>query len=203
VTRLPQVLFGTPLPGLNRPLTYREGDQVVKYLEILIKWQKTHRLVGSVRPEWLLDNVILDSLAFLEHLPQPVQSLADIGSGAGIPGIPIAIVRPDVLVTLIESRRRRVSFLASVTRELHLGQVDVVEARVEDLGVTHADRYDCAIMRCVAAQPTILGAALAIIRAGGSLITTAKRGESDRSGTLVATRTLTGSARYFRKVVKD
>ena len=118
MTTLPEALFTTPLPGLGRPLTRPEGEAVYNYLELLIKWQKAHRLVGSTDVAWMIENIIIDSFAFLEHLPSEARMVADVGSGAGVPGVPIAIVRPDLDMSLVEVRRHRVSFLSTAIREL-------------------------------------------------------------------------------------
>src|SRR5207237_2657918 len=136
VTDLPEALSTASLPGLDRSLTTPEGELIHKYLKILTKWQRSHRFVGSTNYEWMIENVIIDSIAFLTQVPPQARAIADVGSGAGIPGIPIAIVRPDIQVALIESRRRRISFLSTVTRELALSTVQVHAARTEDLVAT-------------------------------------------------------------------
>jgi 16S rRNA (guanine527-N7)-methyltransferase len=173
VIPLPRDLFFTALPGLGRPLTAQEGNHLSNYLKILIKWQKTHRLVGSTDPRWLIENVFIDSLAFLALFPSGTRAVADIGSGAGIPGVPIAIVRPDLRVALIEARRIRASFLATVVREVPLGQAEVVAGRVESLESTLGGRFDVAVMRCVGASDTIASRGLAVLRPGGALIISA------------------------------
>src|SRR5215208_2420874 len=131
MSALPRMLFDADLPGLRRPLSDEEGAQFSKYLNILTKWQKTHRLIGSVQPSWVVTNIFLDSLCFLELMPSGVSRVADVGSGAGVPGIPMAIVRPDVTFSLIEARERRASFLSTVVRELELAHVEVVARRLE------------------------------------------------------------------------
>src|SRR4030095_4695568 len=67
---------------------------------------------------WIVEHLFLDSLLFLRLVPSTARSLADIGSGAGMPGVPIRIVRSDAEVTLVESRRRRASFFSALVREL-------------------------------------------------------------------------------------
>ncbi|MBI2014675.1 MAG: class I SAM-dependent methyltransferase, partial [Candidatus Rokubacteria bacterium] len=69
----------------------------------MIKWQKTQRLIGSDDPAWIVENLFLDSLLFLRFLPTPVRSLLDLGSGAGLPGIPLKIVRGNLDLVLVES----------------------------------------------------------------------------------------------------
>src|SRR5262249_56330757 len=105
---------------LGRELSNRERADFDSYLKLLLKWQKTQRLVGSSDPMWIVEHLFLDRLLFLSVLPATVQSLADVGSGAGLPGVPIKIVKRDMQVFLIESRRRRGRFVASLARGLVL-----------------------------------------------------------------------------------
>ena len=202
MTTLPEALFTVSLPGLHRPLTSAEGQQLCKYLKILSKWQKTHRLIGSTAEEWMIRNIILDSLAFLELVPSDARRVADVGSGAGVPGLPIAIVRPGLEMSLIEIRRRRVSFLATAVRELKLEGVEVLAARVEDLASTHREHFDAVMMRCAGAPASILSPALAILRRGGAMVMTAKRGSTTNEMEEIAINMPDGTPRNFRRMFK-
>lgn len=133
---------------LGRALTSRERDQFDRYLELLIKWQKAHRLVGSADPVWIVEHLFLDSLLFLRLLPSDTRALLDLGSGAGLPGLPIKIVRSEVELTLVESRRRRASFLSTAVRELALKGARVVPHRVEEKLEELEGRFDAVVMRC-------------------------------------------------------
>ena len=133
---------------LGRPLTPREREDFSMYLGLLLKWQKAHRLIGSADPMWIVEHLFLDSLLFLRLLPPPVRTLADLGSGAGLPGLPIKIVRRDIEVVLIESRRRRAMFLTSVIRTIKLAGARVVEGRVEGVTEQLGGRFDAVVMRC-------------------------------------------------------
>ena len=97
---------------------------------------------------WIVEHLFLDSLLFLRLLPSTTRTLIDIGSGAGMPGVPIKIVRSDLEVTLVESRRRRASFLSAVVRELALGQVRVVADRIESRLPEMEGRFNVVVMRC-------------------------------------------------------
>jgi 16S rRNA (guanine527-N7)-methyltransferase len=202
VTTLPEALFTVSLPGLRRPLTTAEGQQFCKYLEILSKWQRMHRLVGSTAAEWMIENIILDSLAFLELVPGDARRVADVGSGAGVPGLPIAIVRPGLEMSLIEIRRRRVSFLATAVRELKLKGVEVLAARVEDLARTHSEHFDVVVMRCAGAPAAVVSPALAILRRGGAMLMTAKRGSTINEMEEIAINMPGGSRRHFLRMFK-
>lgn len=204
MTRLPRTLFETPLPGIGRPLTEPEADQLDKYVDLLIKWQKPQRLVGSSEPGWIIDNIFIDSLGFLEALPPGVQRVADIGSGAGVPGVPIAIVRPDLKLSLIEARQRRVSFLSTVIRDLGLTHAEVVGARVEALEGSHGGRFDAVVMRCAGDLMTLLPRALALLKSGGAVITSAgpSQGTVPFGGELLAVQMPGGGARGFWRHIK-
>jgi 16S rRNA (guanine527-N7)-methyltransferase len=136
----------------------------------LLKWQKIHRLVGSAEPRWIVENLFLDSLLFLRVLPGDVSTVADLGSGAGLPGVPISIVRPNLSMALIESRERRASFLSTVARELGLDGLRVVNARGETVGNDLAGRFDAVVVRCAGKLAGVLAAAQPLVRPGGGVV---------------------------------
>jgi 16S rRNA (guanine527-N7)-methyltransferase len=154
---------------LGRALTHPERQHLVKYLELLGKWQKTQRLIGSSDPSWIVDNVILDSLLFSRVLPEGVRRVVDVGSGAGLPGIPLKIVRAALTVTLVEARQKRASFLSAAVRELALADCRVINARLETLGEKLSGRFDAAVARC-AGDPQRLAADLQPILGAGGII---------------------------------
>jgi 16S rRNA (guanine527-N7)-methyltransferase len=156
---------------LGRPLRDDEATLLHNYLNLLIKWQKTHRLVGSSDPDWIVDNVILDSLLFARALPRPVTSICDVGSGAGIPGIPLKIVLSTVDVTLIEPRQRRASFLSTVIRELSLQRCRVINARLEQVVADLASTFEAVVMRCAGDIEDFVVPASRLLRAGGVIVT--------------------------------
>jgi 16S rRNA (guanine527-N7)-methyltransferase len=143
-----EALAAGAAPILGRSLSRREQDDFTKYLTLLLKWQRAHRLIGSAEPMWIVEHLFLDSLLFLKLLPASVRALADVGSGAGLPGLPIKIVRPEVQIALIESRRRRAMFLTTAIREIALTGARVLEGRVERLIQEHRGSFDAVVMRC-------------------------------------------------------
>jgi 16S rRNA (guanine527-N7)-methyltransferase len=156
--------------ALARPITGAERDTIYKYMNLLIKWQRSQRLVGSNEPSWIVDHVIVDSLLFSRALPAGVRSVADVGSGAGIPGIPLAIVLPQVEVTLIEARQKRASFLAAAIRELTLRNCRLVNRRLEDVGHQLGARVDAVVMRCAGSPTALVPQVLQILAPGGVVI---------------------------------
>ena len=112
------------------------GDQLSqfrRYLDLLTRWGRVQRLVGPRTPEAVVRELFQDALFFVAQLSSGSLRLADLGSGAGIPGIPIKILRPEIETALIESMSKRVSFLSTVSRELGLTGVDVIAGRAEDV----------------------------------------------------------------------
>ena len=202
LAKLPPALSKRPLPGLGRPLSGAEAIKAGKYLELLIKWQKSHRLLGSTNPQWLIDNVLLDSLCFLAAVPPEARKIIDVGSGAGVPGIPIAIVRPEVAFTLVEPRRRRVSFLATAIRELELRNTEVVESRVEALIGTHAGQFDVAVMRCTGDLDDLLPAVFPLLAAKGVVVASGRPDEAGPEGSVITVDLGGGAHRRLRRRVR-
>lgn len=163
-------LAGKTRRVIGRPLTPIESDNLYNYLNLLIKWQKSQRLIGSDEPTWIVDNVIVDSLLFTRALPAEIRTLADVGSGAGIPGIPLAVVLGDVDVALIEARQKRASFLAAAIRELSLRNCRLLNHRVEEVLEQFAGRFDAVVMRCAGSPMTLLPQLRAIVRPGGVVV---------------------------------
>jgi len=155
---------------LGRPLSDAELQLFDNYLKLLQKWQKSQRLIGSSDPRWIVDNLFLDSLLFLKVLPETTGALADVGSGAGLPGIPLKIVRPQWRVVLIESRAKRASFLSAVVRELGLRDTTVVTTRAEDYAVGNTTAFDAIVMRCAGAFREVAPATVRMLGPGGVVV---------------------------------
>jgi 16S rRNA (guanine527-N7)-methyltransferase len=127
-------------------------------------------MIGSTDPQWIVENLFLDSLLFVGVLPMETRSILDLGAGAGLPGIPIAIVRPGGEMALLEAKRRRASFLATVIRELGLAGARVLSARAEDLVGDLGSTFDAVVMRCAGRLDEILPLAAQFARAGGIVV---------------------------------
>jgi 16S rRNA (guanine527-N7)-methyltransferase len=119
-----------------------------------------------------LDHV-LDSLSCFLHDPLwEAGRLADVGSGGGLPGIPISIVRPDLRTTLIESTGKKADFLRRAAEQLTLGSLEVVNARVEDIGRTHGQRgvYGIVTSRAVARLSVVAEYCVPLLEVGGQAV---------------------------------
>ena len=134
-------IYGAELPAINR------------YVDILRSTAVEWGLLGPREAERLWDRHILNSAALSGLIPAD-SAVADVGSGAGLPGIPLAILRPDIRVTLIEPLLRRSRFLTQTVEELQISdRVDVVRSRAED----HAHTYDVVVARALAPLDRLIG----------------------------------------------
>ena len=140
---------------------------LIGYLRELVHWNGTHNLTAVREPEAMVCRHLIDSLAVLEHLRG--QRLADVGSGAGLPGLVLAIARPDLAVTLIESSRKKSVFLRHARRHLALANVEIIQRRVEAWQPA-ADGFDTVICRAFAAAPTCLALAGHLLAPGGRFL---------------------------------
>lgn len=104
--------------------------QLLQYLALISKWNRVHNLTAVRTPETMLVRHLLDSLAVLPYIAGP--HIIDVGSGAGLPGIPLALAHPDWHVVLLESNQKKVAFLQQARIELELKNVEVVAERVEN-----------------------------------------------------------------------
>lgn len=107
-------------------------DKLLAYQALMIKWNRTYNLTAIRDPEEMLVHHLLDSLVVAPLLPHGPLRLADVGSGGGLPGIPLAIARPEIQVTLIETSSKKSAFQQQVKIELGLSNVSVYSGRVED-----------------------------------------------------------------------
>ena len=134
--------------GLELPASARAG--LLEYVALLVKWNRTYNLTAIRDPLAMVAHHLLDSLAVLPHLPARAHArLAEAGSGAGLPGIPLALARPQWRVALAESSQKKAAFLRQAAIELALDNVEVHEGRVE--AWRPATLFDVVISRAFAA----------------------------------------------------
>jgi 16S rRNA (guanine527-N7)-methyltransferase len=114
---------------LQLTLSHAQLETLVRYVLLLDKWNKVYNLTSVHDPQQMISRHILDSLAILPYLTGP--TLLDVGTGAGLPGIPLAIARPELAVTLLDSNSKKTRFLQQVKAELALDNITVIHARIE------------------------------------------------------------------------
>ena len=113
---------------------------------------------------------LLDSAALLNVAEFGGKRVVDVGTGAGFPGVPLRILRPDVRMTLLDSTRKRVDFLRETCAALGLGNVDCVHARAEEYAAERREGFDLATSRAVAALPVLCELCLPFVRVGGQFL---------------------------------
>ena len=159
------------IAGLGVDFDARQRAQLLGYVELLAKWNRTYNLTAIRDPQRMLTHHLLDALAVLPFLPLPAQARArvlDVGSGGGVPGIPIAIARPAWHVTLVDSSHKKTTFLTQATIELGLGNVDARASRVE--AFASPARFDVVISRAFADLATFVHASIGQLADGGMLV---------------------------------
>jgi 16S rRNA (guanine527-N7)-methyltransferase len=147
------------------PLDPATADKFAAYLTLLQKWNTRTNLTAIRDEEGILSRHFLESILCARLLPENVSSLLDFGSGAGFPGIPIALIRPEIQVTLAESQHKKAAFLREVLRALDLPNTRVHAARAETL----AEKYDCITLRAVDNMPEAIPAAIQLLAPSGWL----------------------------------
>jgi len=150
--------------GLEVPAD--SSQRMLEYLELVGKWNKTYNLTAIREQDRMLTHHLLDSLAVLPHVKGP--RVLDVGSGAGFPGIPLALARPDWRFTLLDSSHKKTVFLRQAVIELKLTNVEVVCARVENW--TDSRPFDAVISRAFSDLPEFLTLAGRLCAGNGVVI---------------------------------
>lgn len=158
--RLNDLLVAAGLPVLQAEVASGFAD----YLTLLVRWNQTINLTAIRDEEQILERHFVESIACARALPVGIATLLDFGSGAGIPGIPIALIRPEIAVTLAESNGRKAAFLREAARVLDLS-VAIHSGRAE----TMAERFDCVVLRAVDQMKDAVKAAARLVAPGGLL----------------------------------
>ena len=155
------------------PLTAEQIGQFSVYNEMLLDWNTRMNLTALTAPEDVAVKHIIDSLtAYDAALFDGARTLIDVGTGAGLPGIPLAVYAPHLTMTLLDSLNKRVRFLTEVTAAMGLQNVRCIHARAEEAARTaeHRAAYDIAVSRAVARLPVLLEYTLPFVRVGGTLL---------------------------------
>jgi 16S rRNA (guanine527-N7)-methyltransferase len=153
--------------GLDRAL----ADPLLAYVALLLRWNATYNLTAIRDPREMVAKHLLDSLA-MHAATAPIAaaggSLADLGTGAGLPGIPLAIAQPGLQVALVESNGKKARFLREAVRSLGLANARAVESRIETFDAPGA--FDAITARALATLPLILALGGHLLKPGGVLL---------------------------------
>ena len=145
----PELDTGLRALGLDPAL----AEPLLAYLALLERWNATYNLTAIRDPRDMVAKHLLDSLA-MQPFVRGLRTLADLGTGPGLPGIPLAIATPGLQVTLVESNGKKARFLREAVRQLGLGNVQVAESRIE--AFQPGTHFDAITARALATLPLIL-----------------------------------------------
>ena len=156
----------------DRTLSDDQHAQLSRYLDLLLEANQRMNLTRITDRAAAEVQHVGDALTLLPHLPKEPHRLADVGTGGGVPGIPLAIARPDAQVVLIESTKKKAAFLASAAAALGLKNVTVVDTRAEDAGQSPKWReaFDVAVARAVATLDWLAEWCLPLVKPKGGKV---------------------------------
>jgi len=142
------------------------------YLSELKKWNKAYNLTGLEKDKDIIIKHFFDSLLYLKALPDGEMTVADIGTGAGFPGIPIKVMKPEMEIYLIEPSRKKSAFLRHITRRLELKRIEVIEKSIQEIKVNKElpCLVDAAVTRALFSIKDFTKKASPIVKKGGTLI---------------------------------
>ena len=145
-------------------------DRFELYQRLLLEWNEKMNLTAITDPVEVAQKHFADSLAALPYL-QPGTKVIDVGTGAGFPGVPLLILRPELQLTLADSLQKRLTFLDTLLRELGL-HAQLVHGRAEELGQNrlYREQFDAALSRAVAGLPVLLELTTPFVKVGGAAI---------------------------------
>jgi len=146
-------LLRTGIDRLGLPLGNDIVRRLLDYRALLARWNHTYNLTAVRDPQQMIVRHLLDSLAVLPYVRGP--RLADLGTGAGLPGMPLAIAMPELQVSLVDANGKKVRFLREAIRALKLDNVKAVQDRMENLG----GEFDCVTSRALSSVGDMLTAA--------------------------------------------
>lgn len=154
-------------------LTERMTEQFELYYELLLAWNEKINLTAITEPKEVAIKHMIDSLSCLDEKVFPMgASVIDVGTGAGFPGIPLKIFRPDLKLTLLDSLNKRIKFLQEVVERLELNDVECIHARAEEGARNKAlrEKFDVAVSRAVARLQVLAEYCMPFVRIGGSFV---------------------------------
>lgn len=156
-------------------LTPEESSSFATYLDLILRWNARTNLTAVRDREGILRRHFVECIACARALPTGVTSVLDFGSGAGFPGIPIAVCRPELEVTLAEAQNKKAAFLNEVIRTLEL-RAKVFCGRAESMDLT----FDCVTLRAVDDMTTAVRASVKLLRPNGHLVVMTTEGSRDQ-----------------------
>lgn len=166
-------IFQEKLSGLDISFPASTLSNLINYFIMLIEENKQINLIGPMDHDKIIDYLFMDSLLFLEYFHiESRYKIADLGTGAGFPGLVIKIARPDVHITLIDSSQKKLNFIKKVCRNLSIDKITFVPGRAEKAGRSpeHREKYNFVLSRAVACLPILVELCAPLLKIGGKIV---------------------------------
>ena len=167
--------FKNKMIELSKKINVQLNDEQIKkyfeYMTLLLDWNEKINLTAITEMDDVILKHFIDSMTIFKYI-ENVESIIDVGTGAGFPGIPIAIMKKDVKITLLDSLNKRINFLNEVCCELKINNVETIHGRAEEIGKNkeHREKYDIAVSRAVANMSTLSEYLIPLVKIGGKCI---------------------------------
>lgn len=168
-----KILFSDGIQALSGTVTEKQTEQFAKYSEMLVEWNEKMNLTAVTDPDGISVKHFLDSILPIYHIDfDGCGSVADIGTGAGFPGIPLKIMMPDKRLVLIDSLNKRINFLKAVTDEIGLDNTECIHGRAEEMGkkAEYREKFDAVVSRAVANMKVLCEYCLPFVKVGGMFV---------------------------------
>lgn len=160
------------IQNLNLEINNEQSEKFLRYMDLLLEWNEKINLTAITDKNEIIIKHFADSLSILSIMQIENQNVIDIGSGAGFPGVPLKILRPDINLTLIDSLAKRIKFLQTVKNNLGLENLNCIHARAEEFVKTNDNRenYDLCVSRAVANLSVLCEICLPFVKIGGYFV---------------------------------